>query len=361
MKTDAPTAVDLFCGAGGLTLGLKQAGFNVVAGVEIRKDYVQTYNANHPEVKVVTRDIREVKGKEILQECGRDSLDLVAGCPPCEGFSKLTDKYHREDPRNDLVLEMARVIEQIQPKTVMMENVAGLAERGRSKLEQFISKLRSFGYAVNYRVLQLADYGVPQSRRRLVLFAGKGFAISFPEQTRSYREDSGKGLKRWIWLKDFLPNLGKPLTLSKAMKDGGPRKFNWHVVRDIEDKTRERLRAIGSGEARRSLPEKLRPQCHAKSYEGFENVYGRLSWKRTPPTITGGCTSFCKGRFGHPTQLRTISVREAALIQTFPQAYKFETDRMDMVCDMVGNAFPPKFAKLAARECISAINVRRRL
>ena len=355
-NTAAPTAVDLFCGAGGLTLGLKQAGFRVVAGVEINEDYVKTYKANHPEVKVFTGDIREVKGKDVLEACGLDSLDLIAGCPPCEGFSKLTDKYHREDPRNDLVFEMARLVEEIEPRAVMMENVAGLATRGKSKLDQFIMRLGSLGYVVNYDVLQLANYGVPQSRRRLVLFAGKGFEIRLPKQTRAYREDHSKGLKRWMWLEDFLPNLGRPVTLSKAMRNGGPRKFNWHVVRDVQEATKKRLRAVKPGQARYSLPERLRPKCHAdSSYEGFGNVYGRLAWKSTPPTITGGCTTFCKGRFGHPTQLRTISVREAALIQTFPRKYKLETDLMDMVCDLVGNAFPPKFAKLAARQCLSAI------
>jgi DNA (cytosine-5)-methyltransferase 1 len=350
------TAVDVFCGAGGLTLGLKQAGFHVVAGVEINKEYAKTYVANHPEVKVFTRDVREVEGKEILEATGLDSVDLLAGCPPCEGFSKLTDKYHRDDPRNDLVLEMARLIEEIKPKAVMMENVAGLATRGKPKLDQFVMKLTSLGYSVNYDVLQLANYGVPQSRRRLVLFAGMGFVILPPKQTRAYREDRAKGLKRWMWLEDFLPNLGRPVTLSKAMKNGGPRKFNWHVVRDIEEMTKKRLRAVKTGRARDSLPKVLRPECHTdSSYDGFKNVYGRLSWKSTPPTITGGCTTFCKGRFGHPTQLRTISVREAALIQTFPRSYKFESDYIDMVCDLVGNAFPPKFAKLAALECLNVI------
>ncbi len=170
------TAIDLFCGAGGLTLGLKHAGFNVVAGIEINPEIAKTYKANHPTTKLIIRDVREITGDEILALTGLEEIDLVAGCPPCQGFSKLTDKYHKKDPRNDLVLEMARIIEEIAPKMVMMENVAGLAGRGKPVLDEFMKKIKKLGYVINGNVLQMADYGVPQSRKRLVLLAGRGRA-----------------------------------------------------------------------------------------------------------------------------------------------------------------------------------------
>jgi DNA (cytosine-5)-methyltransferase 1 len=351
-----PTAVDLFCGAGGLTWGLKKAGFKVLGGVE-RYDYVaRTYHRNHPDVELFEKDIRDISGEEIKEKTKCDEIDLVAGCPPCQGFSKLTDKYHRSDYRNELVYEMARLVEEIQPKMVMMENVPGLQIRGKPILDEFILRLKAKGYEPDARVLQMADYGVPQSRRRLVLLAGKGFKIPFPRQTHAWKPDTKKRLKPWLKMSDIqddLNKLGSPITLSKAVSWGGPQKFNWHVVRDLQQISIERLKAIKEGEGRRSLPENLRPKCHAKN-EGFENVYGRLSWNETPPTMTGGCTTPCKGRFGHPNQLRTISVREAALIQTFPRTYKFDVDSIEDVCNLIGNALPPKFAKIAAKSCVDA-------
>ena len=338
---NALTAIDLFCGAGGLTLGLKRAGFNVVAGIELNTEIAKTYKANHPTTKLLIKDVREISGKEILELTGLKEIDLVSGCPPCQGFSKLTDKYRKKDPRNDLVLEMARLIEEITPKMVMMENVPGLATRGKFILDEFVGRLESIGYLVNKGVLQLADYGVPQSRRRFVLLAGKGFHIPLPKRTHCYKGDGKNKLKPWLTLADIIKNMEEPVTLSKAIEGGGPQRFNWHVVRDLKEISIERLKALKAGSNRSSLPMELRPKCHIKSNKGFQNVYGRLSWEQIPPTITSGCTSPCMGRFGHPEELRTISIREAALIQTFPRHYKFDTEYMDTACDLVGNALPP--------------------
>ena len=355
-KDSPPTAIDLFCGAGGLTLGLKRAGFNVVAGVELNPEIAKTYKVNHPTTKLLVKDIREVTGKNIFELTSLKEIDLIVGCPPCQGFSKLTDKYHKKDPRNDLVLEMARLIEEMSPKMVMMENVPGLATRGKSILNEFVSRLESLGFMVNKGILQLADLGVPQWRRRFVLLAGRGLFIKFPKQTHCYKGDKKKKLKPWLTLADVIKNIGEPVTLSKANERRGPQKFNWHVVRDLKEISIQRLKVLKAGNSRISLPIELRPKCHAKSNEGFRNVYGRLSWTKTPPTITSGCTTPCMGRFGHPDKLRTISIREAALIQTFPKYYKFNTKYMDTACDLVGNALPPKFAHRLAKACINALS-----
>lgn len=349
------TAIDLFCGAGGLTLGLKRAGFNVVAGVEINPEIVKTYKANHPTTKLLIRDIREITGKEILELTGLKEIDLVAGCPPCQGFTTLTTKYHRKDPRDDLVLEMARLVEEMMPKIVMMENVPGLTARGKPLLDGFVERLESLGYLVNKGVLQMADYGVPQSRRRLVLLAGNGFYIPLPKQTHCYKGDRKRSLKSWLTLADVIKNMEKPVTLSEAKERGSPHKFNWHVVRDLKEISIERLKSLKAGSSRGSLPTELRPRCHIKSNKGFTNVYGRLSWEQTPPTITSGCTTPCMGRFGHPDELRTISIREAALIQTFPRRYKFDTKFMDTACNLVGNALPCLFARKVAVVCVDAL------
>ncbi|MCJ7786642.1 DNA cytosine methyltransferase, partial [Patescibacteria group bacterium] len=189
MNSQKPTAVDLFCGAGGLTLGLKKAGFEVVAGVELKPEITKTYKANHRKTKLLIKDVRQVTGREILKLTKRKKIDLIAGCPPCQGFSQLTEKYKREDSRNDLVLEMARIIEEIKPKMVMMENVPKIATKGKKILDEFASRLIKMGYCVNKGILQMADYGVPQSRRRFVLLAGKGFEIPLPNPTHSRKGD----------------------------------------------------------------------------------------------------------------------------------------------------------------------------
>jgi DNA (cytosine-5)-methyltransferase 1 len=348
------TAIDLFSGAGGLSLGLEWAGFDVVAAVEINKEIAKTYKANHPKCNLLVKDLREVSGKDLLRGTGLKSVTMIAGCPPCQGFSSLTRKYHKEDPRNGLILEMARIIEEIKPNIVMVENVPGIETRGGEVLQQFIGRLETMGYKVSKHSLQLANYGIPQSRRRFVLLAGMGFEIPIPNETHgSDSQIQEKDLLPRITLKKALSRIHKrAVTLSYAKVHGGPKKFKWHVIRDLSPVSKKRLRALKAGRSRFSLPEELRPNCHLKKNKGFGNVYGRMSWKQVAPTITSGCTTPCMGRFGHPTLTRTISIREAATIQTFPKSYKFDTEYMDTACDLVGNALPPKFAKKISSYCL---------
>jgi len=350
-----PTAIDLFCGAGGLTLGLKRAGFNVIAGVELYPEMAKTYKANHPRTKLLIKDVRELTGKEIFRLTGRRKIDLVAGCPPCQGFSQLTEKYKRRDSRNDLVLEMARLIEEIEPRMVMMENVPGIVTKGKAILDKFVRRLRKLRYCVNMDVLQMADYGVPQSRRRFVLVAGKGFDVPLPEPTHYAKGDKEKNLKPWAMLEQVIKDMPEPVMLSFALQNGGPARFNWHIVRDLKEVSIKRLEAIKEGDNRLALPRHLRPKCHKTKKAGFRNVYGRLSWDSVSGTITTGCTTPCMGRFGHPSETRTISIREAALIQTFPMNYRFKTKFMNAACDLVGNALPPRFAAVVGKICINAL------
>lgn len=350
-----PIAIDLFCGAGGLTLGLRKAGFEVVAGVELKPEIAETYKANHRNTKLLIKDIRQVKGKEILKLINRKRIDLIAGCPPCQGFSQLTEKYKRYDSRNGLVLVMAKLIEELKPKIVMMENVPRIETKGKKILSTFVNKLEKLGYVVNMKVLQMADFGVPQSRRRFVLLAGKGFEVPLPKQTHAYKGDSKNKLRKWVTLSEVIKGFPRPVKLSYAEEKGGSEKFNWHVVRNLREINVKRLRALKEGSNRLALPKTLRPKCHKNEEDGFHNVYGRLSWNNVSSTITSGCTTLCMGRFGHPIQNRTISIREAALIQTFPLNYKIKTRYMDTACDLVGNALPPRFAKVAGKNCINAL------
>lgn len=339
-----------------MTVGLKRAGFNVGAAVELESKAMATYEANHPEVKPFRQDIRTVRGEDLKACSLTGEVDLLAGCPPCQGFSSLTSKYRRIDPRNELVLEMGRLVEETQPKAVMMENVPGLADKGKPLLDEFLSMLRKLGYEPEVDVLQVADYGVPQRRRRLVVLAGRGFEIGLPDPTHS--RTGTDGLRKWRTLRDAIGSLeDEPVTLAKAQAAGGPQRFNWHVVRTLAPQNLERLRATKPGGSRAQLPREMRPVCHQESDEGFSNTYGRMTWGQVPVTITGGCTQISKGRFGHPERDRTISVREAALIQTFPLNYVLDTPYIGYACDIVGNALPCVFAQKVAEACARALVV----
>ena len=338
-----------------MTVGLKRAGFNVVGAVEIEKNAVDTYKVNHPEVTLFDKDIRDVSGKELKRLSPTGKVDLLAGCPPCQGFSSLTSKYKSFDERNLLIREVGRLIEEIKPRAVMIENVPGLADKGEMYFNEFLRKLKSLGYETQWKVLQVADYGIPQSRRRLVLIAGRRFRISIPEPTHSRTGE--KGLKEWKTLREVIKGMPRPVKFDYAKKNGGADKFGWHVIRNITSTNLDRLKFAKPGKSRAILPKRYRPDCHKDTAKGFGNVYGRMSWDQPSVTITGGCTTVSKGRFGHPTQRRTISVREAALLQTFPKNYKLGTLFMDKACDIIGNALPCLFAKKMAKQCYKSLAV----
>ncbi len=360
MKSSArakpPVAVDVFSGAGGLTLGLKRAGFSVAAAVEIEDHAFATYKTNHPEIRAIKQDIRTVQGRH-LREMAGGRVDLLAGCPPCQGFSSLTNTSSKRDERNNLVLEMGRLVEEVRPRAVMMENVPGLADRGKRLFNRFLKTLDELDYLYTWGVLQVADYGIPQNRRRLVLFAGRGFKLALPEPTH-HRIGAG-GLPLWKTLRDVISDMESPAILDDSRKAGGPQRHNWHVVRRLSPVNVARLRKTRPGASRASLPKSLRPDCHKNADTGYTNVYGRMSWDQLPATITGGCTTLSKGRFGHPSELRTISVREAARIQTFPDDYVFDTPYMEYACAMIGNALPCDFAETLAASVASQLLARK--
>ncbi len=351
------TAIDLFSGCGGMTQGLKKAGFQVLAGVELDADSVKVYKANHPEVEVLQRDVCSISGTDILRAVKAKRIDLLAGCPPCQGFSSLTSKWHRYDRRNRLVGEMGRLIAELKPRAVMMENVPRLSQ-GRPTFRRFLRLLTKLGYQVRWGVLDAADLGVPQRRRRLVLLAGLDGPIELPTKTHS-RTGERKTLP-WSTVEQCLQRvtLGRAVIWDLAVRKGGPATVKWHVVRRISEKNRSRLRYAKAGARWTKIPKRLRPTCHDERSAGFPNVYGRMSWDRPSPTITGGCTTLSMGRFGHPELARTISVREAALLQTFPKDYKFPCQKIGKVSEMVGNALPCKFAQVVARMCLQALKAR---
>jgi DNA (cytosine-5)-methyltransferase 1 len=354
-----PIAIDLFAGCGGLSTGLRSAGFTIRAAVESNKAVTPTYRANHRGTKLLDRDICSVSAKELLAACRGRPVALLAGCAPCQGFCSLTAKHRREDPRNKLVLQMASLIKQLKPEAVMMENVPGLELRGAAIFNDFLRSLKAAGYLPIWRTVQMADYGVPQFRRRLVLLAGKGFEIPFPAPTHAKNPKPGSKLKKWRTLRQAIGRRRAPVTMRAALRKRGPRAYNWHVVRNIQPQVKRRLKAAVPGKTWLATDSRIRPKCHRGGYDGFTNTYGRMAWTQTPVTITGGCTTASKGRFGHPDRRRTtISIREAASIQTFPRAFRFQTDYMEVVSDMIGNAVPPHFASVIGKAILQELKKR---
>lgn len=327
-----PTAIDLFSGCGGLTLGLKQAGFKVIGAVEIDTLAAETYKENHPEVKIWEKDIRKLSGSQILRglKIKKGELDLLAGCPPCQGFSSmrtLNGKKKIRDERNDLVFDYLRFVKSLLPKTVMMENVPGLAENYRMKFLK--QKLEKLGYDSNGSplVTNTADYGVPQRRRRMILICSRVGKVVLPEKS-----------EKRLTVRDVISNLPRP---------GGSGDLLHDFLEQRTPNVMEMIRRIPkNGGSRMDLPKRFHLDCHKRFPEGFKDVYGRMAWDDVSPTITGGCVSPSKGRFLHPSQNRAITLREAALLQTFPRNYYFSLNGgRQGVALMIGNALPPAFIK----------------
>lgn len=329
-------AIDLFCGAGGLTVGLQKAGFEVVAGVELNPAAVESYMLNHKNHQLYDSDIRSLSPKNIMKDLGlkKGELDLLAGCPPCQGFSTHRTRNKRvavEDERNDLVFEFVRFVEGFLPKTIMMENVPGLYKDER--MQKIVGRLKALGYVFedhSLAVRNAADYGVPQRRSRMIMMASRLGPIDEPKKA-SY-------VKKVRDVLEGLPEVGK----------------SGDILHDWETRRSEKVKKIISlvpkdGGSRSDIPEEYWLDCHKRNPGSYKDVYGRMSWDDVAPTITGGCHNPSKGRFVHPELNRAITLREAALLQTFPKKYKFSTSKgKDAIALMIGNALPPVFIKSQA-------------
>ena len=339
------TALDLFSGCGGLSQGLKDAGFKVLGAIEIDSKASETFNLNHPEVPIVGKDIREVNAAELLGKIGLKcgELDLLAGCPPCQGFSSIRRRNKKnavDDSRNDLIDDFSRIAFGLLPKLIMMENVPGLATY--EKFLAFVKLLKNSGYEVVYKVLDVSQFGVPQRRKRLILSASR---IGDPNLASP---DS-----RRIFVREAIGALAPAGSSGDSLHD--------FLSTKRSERVQKLIAAIPkNGGSRSSLPPYMQLNCH-KNNSGFNDVYGRIKWDDVSPTITGGCTNPSKGRFLHPEYDRAITLREAALLQGFPSDYKFNISHgRQAISLMIGNALPPPFiaahTKLMAKGLVDAEN-----
>jgi DNA (cytosine-5)-methyltransferase 1 len=325
-------AIDLFSGCGGLTLGLKQAGFKVIGAVENDALSVESYKRNHRKTVVWQQDLRKLRVSVVRRvlKLRKGELNVLAGCPPCQGFSTLVTNngcYGFDDPRNDLIYEFLRFVRGLMPQVVMMENVPGLAQTTRFR--RFCKRLEDLGYVCKFKVLNAAEFGVPQRRKRLVLLAGRGKEIAFARTARV----------RYT-VRDAFHHLSTEGAKSDPLRDTRSKRTE-KVQRLIEKIPKNG----GSRGDIRGLPQL---QCH-KDFDGFYDIYGRLSWNDIAPTITSGCINPSRGRFLHPNKDRAITLREAALLQTFPSTYQISLRRgRYQAAALIGNAFPPEFARRQA-------------
>lgn len=315
-----------------MTLGLKQAGFRVLGAVDIDALSVETYKVNHSEVRVWQRDIRRLPATRLRRALGlfRGQLDLLAGCPPCQGFSTirtLNGKRKIEDERNDLVFEYLRYVKELEPKAIMMENVPGLATDTR--MTTIRSELSLLGYESVCEVLNAADFGVPQRRRRMILLAAKDGVMK-----------PAKRDKQWPTVREAIAHLPMPGDSGDPLHD---------LAESRSKRIMDLIRRIPkNGGSRMNLGADGQLQCH-RNCDGFKDVYGRMAWDEVAPTITGGCFNPSKGRFLHPEQDRAITLREAALLQSFPPEYSFSLRRgKSGAALLIGNALPPEFIRRMA-------------
>ena len=322
------TAIDLFSGCGGLSRGLKDASFQVLAAVEIDRKARETYSLNHGDVPLVGADIRGVSAAQLMRTCGlrRGQLDLMAGCPPCQGFSTLRARNGRPavpDARNDLIDEFARLTLALRPKMVMMENVPALARY--EKFINLVERLEHDGYRVVVQVLDVSYFGVPQRRKRLILSASR---VGTPRLAAAVSPRKT--------VRDAIGGLKQPGNSGDSLHDCPTKYRSARVQAMIEAIPKD-------GGSRHSLPESMKLDCHDKT-SGFNDVYGRMKWDDVSPTITSGCSNPSKGRFIHPYEDRPITLREAALLQSFPADYRFNVSHgKEAIALMIGNALPPSF------------------
>lgn len=340
MKNANYKAIDFFCGGGGMTCGLRQAGINVVAGVDFDSDCKETYECNNQGSTFVHADITKLASnyfaKNFNIQKNDDSLILV-GCSPCQYYSIINTSRSKSEKSKNLLWDFRRFINYYNPGYILVENVPGLESRADSVLPDFLEFLRKKKYTFKYKIINMNHYGVPQSRRRFSLIASRvkeDIDLPLPDEKEDYpvlqdvigmnngfskieagHIDSTEFLHTTAGLSEI--NLKR---LSKTPRDGGTR-LSWKDDPELQ------------------LP------CYVGNDNSFVDVFGRMSWKKPASTITTKFFSISNGRFAHPDEDRAISLREGATLQTFPKNYVFKTTSVAATAKLIGNAVPPEYAR----------------
>lgn len=334
------SCVDLFCGVGGLTHGLIHGGIQVVAGVDSDPQCRFPYETNN-EAIFIEQEVQKLSGTELAQMFSDANFRLLAGCAPCQPFSTYSQKGRgiRNDTKWSLVSDFGRLVREVQPDFVTMENVPQL--RGHQVFKDFLEDLE--GYKIWWRVVDCTQYGVPQTRRRLVLLASRFGTVELVAP--GFSEGS------YVSVREAISHL--PALTAGSFEPNDP----LHAASSLSELNLLRIKASKPGGTWRDWDESLVAQCHRKkSGQTYPGVYGRMSWEIPSPTITTQCFGYGNGRFGHPEQDRAISLREAAILQTFPEDYCFlapgEPVQFTKLGRLIGNAVPVRIGEVVAQSLL---------
>ncbi|WP_201580488.1 DNA cytosine methyltransferase [Psychrobacter sp. Pi2-52] len=325
-------AVDLFCGIGGLTAGLIKSGISVKAGYDIESDCRHGYEHNN-NATFVHKDVADVTAQEINDWYSKGVVRLLAGCAPCQPFSTYNQgKDTTLDKKWPLLYHFMRLIEEVKPELVTMENVPDVTKH--KVYHDFVAKLEELGYTVSASRVDCVKYGIPQTRKRHVLLAS---LISSDIALISPTHDEA------VTVRDVIEDLPRLSSGEQNKED------QLHICSKLNDLNMRRIKASKPGGTWKDWPEGLIAKCHSKeSGKSYGGVYGRMEWDKPAPTMTTQCFGFGNGRFGHPSQHRAISLREAAIFQTFPEDYQFYKGvlMIKSVGKMIGNAVPVRLGEV---------------
>ena len=336
--------VDLFCGAGGLTHGLALEGFHIAAGIDSDPACRYPYEHNNPGTRFIGKKIEDVSPEDLKALYPENTTRILVGCAPCQPFSSYTnsiDKSKKDENKWGLLYRFGKYVETLQPVVVSMENVPNLVRfDGGRVLDDFLSILKSNGYHVSIAIVKCTDYGIPQMRERLVLLASRVGKIDLipPTHTQASYRTVRETIGKLPALEAGESNHADPL----------------HRASTLSPLNMRRMKASRPNGTWRDWPEELRASCHKKdSGKTYPGVYGRMTWSEPSPTITTQCFGFGNGRFGHPEQDRALSLREAALLQTFPIDYQFVEPggeyRIKTIGRLIGNAVPVDLGRVIAK------------
>lgn len=336
--------IDLFCGAGGLTHGLIQAGVPVVAGIDVDTACRHPYEANNG-ARFLIKDIKDVKPSELNALYGDAKIRILAGCAPCQPFSTYSQRYDAlSSPRWPLLYQFARLVKSVRPHIVTMENVPLVAKH--AVFDDFVATLQRIGYRVWQSVVDCTQYGLPQTRRRMVILASLIGPIELISPTH----------KKPKTVKEAIGNL--PVIAAGSVDESDA----FHTTSRLSDLNLRRIRASRPGGTWRDWPHHLVAECHRRETgRTYPGVYGRMTWEDPSPTITTQFYGFGNGRFGHPEQDRAISLREGAILQGFPKEYAFVAEdapaHFKTLGRMIGNAVPVVLGKAIGQSIVTHLGV----
>ena len=336
-----PVALDLFCGAGGLSYGMKQAGVDVLAGVDVDPACRYPFKAN-VKADFYQKDVAELSIGFVRSLLGTKAPRVLAGCAPCQPFSSYTNPVAIQEHDWQLLSKFGEMVTELLPEIVTMENVPRLERY--SVFDSFLDTLDDGGYSYNYKVVRCASYGVPQTRRRLVLLASRLGNINLIGPTHSKGE--------FQTVRRAIQHLDGIAAGTESVSDP------IHKSSGLSEKNLKRIRSSKPGGTWRDWDSGLQAACHLrKSGRTYPSVYGRMQWDELAPTLTTQFHGYGNGRFGHPTQDRAISLREGAILQTFPENYSFvprdEAVHIATVARLIGNAVPVLLGEAIGRSIVT--------